>query len=172
MGIPYFHRRVFQRNFDFLRETCAKQGYTPDPEQLGWLVPVYVGDTDEQAWAEYEPHLRYFAKRLLAGIESSPPGYTSARSVLHLMKARGDFMIHCETRADFAAGDFVIVGSVQTVREKMAALIESFGVGNILALLQLGTLPADLTRRNMERYAREVIPYLRQRFERSAAHAA
>ena len=42
MGIPYFHRRVFKRNFDFLREACAKEGYTPDPEQLGWLLTAIV----------------------------------------------------------------------------------------------------------------------------------
>jgi hypothetical protein len=53
----------------------------------------------------------------------------------------------------------------------MAELIESYGVGNILALLQLGTLPADLTRRNMELYSREVLPYLRTRFASKAAAA-
>ena len=170
MGIPYFHQRVFKRNFDFMREACAKEGYAPDPEQLGWLTPVYVAETDEQAWKEFEPHLFYFAHKLLAGIETSPPGYTSARSVLRLVQARGDFMIHCTNRQQIEEGAFAIVGSVQTVRQKMAELIRSFGVGNVLALLQLGTLPAELTRKNMELYAREVIPYLRD--AGAAAHAA
>ena len=58
-----------------------------------------------------------------------------------------------------------------TVREKLRELIQSYGVGNILALLQLGTLPADLTRRNMELYAREVLPYLRSTFGTKAAAA-
>jgi alkanesulfonate monooxygenase SsuD/methylene tetrahydromethanopterin reductase-like flavin-dependent oxidoreductase (luciferase family) len=164
MGIPYFHRRVFQRNFDFLREACAKEGYTPDSEQLGWLTPVYVAETDEQAWREYESHLFYFAQRLLAGIDTAPPGYTSAKSVLRIAQARGDFMIHVTTRKQIEDGDFAIVGSVQTVRQKMVELIQSYGVGNVLALLQIGTLPADLTKKNMELYGREVLPFLRQRF--------
>ena len=172
MGIPYFHRRVFQRNFDFLREACAKEGYAPDPEQLGWLTPVYIAETDEQAWREYEPHLQYFTRRLLEGITAAPPGYTSAKSVLRMVQARGDFMSNCQTRQDFEAGDFAIVGSVATVRQKMAELIEAYGVGNILALLQLGTLPAELTRKNMELYGREVLPFLRTRFAAKKSAAA
>jgi hypothetical protein len=35
------------------------------------------------------------------------------------------------------------------------------GVGNLLVLLQLATLPADLTRQNQELFAREVMPHLR-----------
>lgn len=156
MGTPYFHRRVFERNFDFLRETCATEGYTPDPEQLGWLTPIYISDTDEPAWNEYEPHLFYFAHRLLEGITTAPPGYTTPRSVIRMVQARNDFTSNCKTRQDIEAGDFAIVGSVATVRQKMTELIERYGVGNILALLQLGTLPANLTRRNMELSAREV----------------
>ncbi len=171
MGIPYFHRRVFERNFDSLREACAGQGYAPDPEQLGWLTPVYVSDTDAQAWAEYEPHLWYFVRRLLEGVLIVPPGYTTARSMVRLAQARNDFMANCRTRQDIEAGDFALVGSVATVQQKMAALIERYGVGNVLALLQLGTLPADLTRRNMELYAREVLPFLRRRFAGAAAAA-
>ena len=26
MGIPYFHKRVFKKNFDFFREACEKGG--------------------------------------------------------------------------------------------------------------------------------------------------
>jgi len=42
-------------------------------------------------------------------------------------------------------------------------------VGNVLTLLQLGTLPADLTRRNMELFATEVLPHLRNEIGPRAA---
>jgi alkanesulfonate monooxygenase SsuD/methylene tetrahydromethanopterin reductase-like flavin-dependent oxidoreductase (luciferase family) len=77
-------------------------------------------------------------------------------------------MIHVTTRKQMEDGDFAIVGSVQTVRQKMVELIQSYGVGNVLALLQIGTLPADLTRKNMGLYAREVLPFLRQHFAAGA----
>ena len=35
---------------------------------------IYVAETDEQAWAEYEPHLWYFAHKLLKGLTVIPPG--------------------------------------------------------------------------------------------------
>lgn len=161
MGIPYFHKRVFKRNFDFFREACEKEGYTASPEQMGWLVPVYVAETDEQARREYEPHFWHFAKKLLPGINISPPGYTSARSALKVMGAFNDFLLNQETWAQIVDGDYAIVGSPATVRQKMAELIGWMGVGNVLVLPQIATLPADLTRKNQELFAREVMPHLR-----------
>ena len=131
---------------------------------MGWLVPVYVAETDAQARAEYEPHLWYFARKLLPGINISPPGYTSARSALKVMGAFGDFLLNVTTWEQVVEGDYAIVGSPATVRAKMAGLMRALGVGNVLTLLQLGTLPADLTRRNMELFAAEVMPGLRREF--------
>jgi hypothetical protein len=34
--------------------------------------------------------------------------------------------------------------------------------GNLLVMCQFGTLPADLTRKNMELFAREVMPALKK----------
>jgi len=39
----------------------------------------------------------------------------------------------------------------------------------LLGLFQLGTLPEDLTRRNLELFAREVMPRLRERFPEGKA---
>ncbi len=161
MGIPYFHKRVFKRNFDFFRDACEKEGYTADPKQMGWLVPIYVAETDAQARREYESHFWYFARRLLPGIDISPPGYTTARSALKIASVRNDFMLFLENWAQVEEGGYAIVGSPATVRQKMAELVEWLGVGNVLGLLQLGTLPAELTRKNMELFAREVLPALR-----------
>ncbi len=172
MGIPYFHKRVFKRNFDFFREACTKEGYTADPKQMGWLCPIYVAETDAQARQEYESHFWYFAKKLLPGIDISPPGYTTARSALKIAGTRNDFMLFLEKWDQVEEGGYAIVGSPATVRQKMAEMIQWLGVGNILALLQLGTLPADLTRKNMELFAREVLPALRGLAPQPAKEAA
>lgn len=162
MGIPYFHSDFFQRNFDMFREACEKAGYTCDPHQLGWLCPIYVADTDEQAWEEYEKHLFYFAKQLLKGLVVLPPGYTSIRSIAGIHSALGKFLSTVETRKQIEEGSYAIVGSPATVRDKISALAKKLGVGNLLGLFQLGTLPADLTRKNMTLFAREVMPHLQQ----------
>jgi alkanesulfonate monooxygenase SsuD/methylene tetrahydromethanopterin reductase-like flavin-dependent oxidoreductase (luciferase family) len=161
MGIPYFHMDFFRKNFDSFREACERNGYTASPYQLGWLCPIYVAETDEQAWAEYEQHLFYFAHHLLKGLVVLPPGYTSIRSIAGIHKALGSFLSTAKTRDDIERGAYAIVGSPATVRQKIAEYAKTLGVGNLLGLFQLGTLPADLTRKNMTTFAREVMPGLR-----------
>jgi alkanesulfonate monooxygenase SsuD/methylene tetrahydromethanopterin reductase-like flavin-dependent oxidoreductase (luciferase family) len=160
MGITYFHIDFFQRNFDLFRDAAAKSGYEASPYQLGWLCPIYVAETDEQAWAEYEPHLMYFAKQLLKGLVVLPPGYTSVRSIAGIHTALSKFLSTVETRKQIEDGAYAIVGSPATVKQKLLAYGQKLGVGNLLGLFQLGTLPADLTRKNMQLFAREVMPAL------------
>ena len=162
MGIPYFHIDFFQRNFDAFREACEKNGYTADPLQLGWLCPIYVAETDEQAWAEYEPHFNYFREKLLKGLLVFPPGYTSAKSMIGINQALKQFLLNVETREEIDKGAYAIVGSPETVRDKLTEYAKRLGVGNLLGLFQIGTLPADLTRKNMTLFAEQVMPALRQ----------
>jgi alkanesulfonate monooxygenase SsuD/methylene tetrahydromethanopterin reductase-like flavin-dependent oxidoreductase (luciferase family) len=167
MGIPYFHMDFFQRNFDMFRDACERNGYTADPEQLGWLCPIYVAETDEQAWEEYEQHLWFFAKNLLKGLVVFPPGYTSTRSIAGINKALGKFLSNMETREQIEEGGYAIVGSADTVRDKLLDYIQKLGVGNLLGLFQLGTLPADLTKTSMTLFAEKVLPELRSALQAS-----
>ena len=160
MGIPYFHIDFFQRNFDMFRDAAKKAGYEASPYQLGWLCPIYVAETDEQAWKEYEKHLFYFAKQLLKGLVVLPPGYTSVRSIAGIHTALSKFLSTVETRKQVEDGCYAIVGSPETVKQKLLENGKKLGVGNLLGLFQLGTLPADLTRKNMQLFAREVMPAL------------
>src|SRR5947209_17649667 len=160
MGIPYFHLDFFQRNFDLFRESAQKSGYEASPYQLGWLCPIYVAETDAQAWAEYEQHLFYFAKNLLKGLAVVPPGYTSVRSIAAIHGALSKFLITVETRQQIEDGAYAIVGSPATVRDKLLDYSKRLGIGNLLGLFQLGTLPSDLTKKNMHLFAREVMPAL------------
>jgi alkanesulfonate monooxygenase SsuD/methylene tetrahydromethanopterin reductase-like flavin-dependent oxidoreductase (luciferase family) len=164
MGIPYFHISVFERTFNLFRQACESEGYNADPQQLGWLEPIYVAETDAQARAEYEDHFFYFVKRLLPGINASPPGYTSLRSMESMLKGAITFAINLETWDQVVEGQYAIVGSPDTVFEKLADNLRRLGAGNLLGLFQLGTLPAGLTRRNLELFASEVMPRLRKEF--------
>jgi alkanesulfonate monooxygenase SsuD/methylene tetrahydromethanopterin reductase-like flavin-dependent oxidoreductase (luciferase family) len=160
MGIPYFHIDFFQRNFDMFRDAARKAGYEASPYQLGWLCPIYVAESDEQAWKEYEKHLFYFAKQLLKGLVVLPPGYTSVRSIAGIHTALSKFLSTVETRKQVEEGCYAIVGSPETVKQKLLENGKKLGVGNLLGLFQLGTLPADLTKKNMQLFAREVMPAL------------
>ena len=164
MGIPYFHISVFERMFSLIREACRAEGYEADPLQLGWLVPIFVADTDAEARRRYEDHFWYFVRRLLPGINISPPGYTSVKSMENMLKGAGTFALNLETWEEVVDGQYAIVGSPDTVAELLGANIERLGVGNLLGLFQLGTLPAEDTHRNLTLFASEVMPRLRQRF--------
>ncbi len=45
-----------------------------------------------QAREEFEPHFWYFVKKLMKNISLAPPGYTSPRSALAILKNRGSFL--------------------------------------------------------------------------------
>jgi alkanesulfonate monooxygenase SsuD/methylene tetrahydromethanopterin reductase-like flavin-dependent oxidoreductase (luciferase family) len=165
MGIPYFHFSVFERTFGMFQEICRDVGgYEPDPLQGGWLTPIYVAETDEQARAEYEEHFWYWVRKLLPGITIQPPGYTSLRSLQNIMRGAGSFALNLDSWEDVIDGRYVIIGSPETVTETLIDSLERLGTGNLLGLFQLGTLPEGATRRNMELFSTEVLPKLRAHF--------
>jgi alkanesulfonate monooxygenase SsuD/methylene tetrahydromethanopterin reductase-like flavin-dependent oxidoreductase (luciferase family) len=161
MGVPYFHIDVFQRMFAQFRDACEKAGYTANPEQMGWGVPIYVAETDRQARDEFEPHCSYFQHNLLKGIRLTPPGYTSAKSALAIIKNRPLFLSEQKTWNDVEKGVFAIVGSPATVRQKLQQHLKELGCGVLLTGCQTGTLPHELARKSMELFAREVMPHLK-----------
>jgi alkanesulfonate monooxygenase SsuD/methylene tetrahydromethanopterin reductase-like flavin-dependent oxidoreductase (luciferase family) len=169
MGIPYFHIDVFERMFNMMREACQREGYEADPLQLGWLEPIYVAETDAQARKEYEEHFWYFVKRLLPGINTNPPGYTTLRSYENMLKGAKTFAINLETWDEVVEGQYAIVGSPDTVAEKLTENLHRLGTGNLLGLFQLGTLPNHLARRNLELFGTEVMPRLRRAFPEGSA---
>jgi alkanesulfonate monooxygenase SsuD/methylene tetrahydromethanopterin reductase-like flavin-dependent oxidoreductase (luciferase family) len=161
MGIPYFHIDVFQRVFDQFRDACAKEGYTAAPEQMGWGVPIFVAETDKQAREEFEPHFRYFREKLLRGILTTPPGYTSPKSAIALLKSRKYFLSEVKTWDEVEKGVYAIVGSPQTVRQKLDHWKKKLGAGVLLTGCQTGAVDHESTRRSMTLFAREVMPHLR-----------
>jgi alkanesulfonate monooxygenase SsuD/methylene tetrahydromethanopterin reductase-like flavin-dependent oxidoreductase (luciferase family) len=161
MGVPYYHIDVFKQVFAQFREACEKAGYTAKPEQMGWGVPIYVAETDKQAREEFEPHSAYFREKLLKGIGIAPPGYTSAKSAAAIVKNRPLFLSEQKTWDDIEKGVFSIVGSPQTVRQKLAHYQKELGVGVVLTGCQTGTLPHELARKSMELLAKEVLPHTR-----------
>jgi alkanesulfonate monooxygenase SsuD/methylene tetrahydromethanopterin reductase-like flavin-dependent oxidoreductase (luciferase family) len=152
---------VFRRVFAMFREACERAGYTAAPEQMGWGVPVYVAETDRQAREEFEPAFWYFVRKLLKGINLSPPGYTSAKSAAVLFKNQRLFLAAQKTWDDIEKGVYAIVGSPQTVRQKLEQYQKELGVGVVLTGCQMGATGHERTRKSMELLAREVLPHTR-----------
>ena len=143
------------------RPLIPRAGYEAKPEQMGWGVPIYVAETDRQAREEFEPHMWYFIRNLLKNISLTPPGYTSAKSALALLKNRKYFLAEQKTWDDIEKGVYAIVGSPETVRQKLTQYQKELGCGVILTGCQTGTISHELARKSMEMLAKEVLPKTR-----------
>jgi len=150
---------VVQRYLKMYRDTCEGFGYEAEDRQLGWAVPVYVAATDEAARREAKPHFEAFRNVFLKmPVEMLlPPGYTSRESLKNVMKAKAAMFGDITLEKSIELG-LIVCGSPNTVREVLRSYWKDMRFGNLLVLCQFGTLPGDLTRRNMELFAREVMP--------------
>ncbi len=151
------------RYLQMYRDAARQMGYTASPRQLGWASMVYVGDTDESALREAGPHFEVFRNRFLKKpVEMLlPPGYSSRESMKAIALAKTDITGTVDAKRAVDMGMFVC-GSAKTVRETLLRYAKEIGFGNLLTMLQFGTLPADLTLRNMQRFAEDVMPHLRK----------
>jgi len=152
------------------KDMAAEHGYEATEDQLGWSVPVYVGETDEIARREAQPHIENFLNKFLRMPKEMllPPGYLSLKSMIGVMKAKSAIGGK-QTIDDVIDKGMFICGSPETVRQKLESYQKEIGFGHLLTMLQFGTLPAELTRKNMELFATGVMPHLRAS---SAAPAA
>ncbi len=155
------------------KDMAKSHGYEATEDQLGWSVPIYVAETDEIARREAKPHIENFLNKFLRMPKEMllPPGYLSLKSMLGVMQAKSAIGGQQTIDTVMEKGMF-ICGSPETVRQKLSEYHGEIGFGHLLSLLQFGTLPAELTRKSMELYATEVIPYLRANAAAKVAEAA
>jgi alkanesulfonate monooxygenase SsuD/methylene tetrahydromethanopterin reductase-like flavin-dependent oxidoreductase (luciferase family) len=155
------------KTFDRYREEANKNGYEAHPHQMAWSNSIYIAETDEKALREAKPHLENYANRFVYQPihQLLPPGYTSVNS-MKMLYAKRTVAVE-QTAEDLIKNGVVIVGSPNTVREKLAASQDLAGFGISLTKTQFGTLPADMTRANMDAVAQEVLPYFKDRMPSS-----
>ena len=160
------------RFFQMYRDEAEKAGYTASPDQLAWSNTIYVAETDEKAMREAKPHLEALVNRFLKmPVEMLlPPGYTNIELMKRVRAAKVTGKI--SSIEDLNNSGVVIVGSPNTVREKLAAYQDLAGFNTSLTKTQFGTLPNDMTRANMAAIAEEILPHFRNRLPQGKQQAA
>ena len=160
------------RFFQLYRDEAEKAGYQASPDQLAWSNTIYVADTDAKAMREARPHLEALANRFLKMPTEMllPPGYTNIDSLKRIRAAK--VTGKPQTLDDLVRAGVVIVGSPNTVREKLAEYQDLAGFNTSLTKTQFGTLPDDMTRANMVAIAQEILPHFREWLPQSARQAA
>ena len=154
---------VVEKYLQSYRDTAQGYGYEAADSQLGWAVPVYVSDTDEQARKEAKVHFELFRNRLLKmPIEMLlPPGYTSRDSLKNLMKAKASLSQDLTIDKAIDMGMFVC-GTANTVRQMLEDHWSKMHFDNLLTMMHFGSLPQDLTKRSMEMFAKDVLPHIQK----------
>jgi alkanesulfonate monooxygenase SsuD/methylene tetrahydromethanopterin reductase-like flavin-dependent oxidoreductase (luciferase family) len=59
------------------------------------------------------------------------------------------------------SGGYVVVGSPETVRQRLEDYARRVGFGVLVANFSVGNVPSELTQRSMTLFAKEVMPKLR-----------
>src|SRR3981081_3835071 len=90
-----------------------------------------------------------------------PPGYTDPASMKRVRAAK--VTGKPQSIDDLVKNGVVIVGSPNTVREKLAEYQDLAGFNTSLTKTQFGTMPDDMTRANMAAIAEEILPHFRNR---------
>ncbi len=152
-------------------KVVASKGRDANPYRAGFLQLVAVADTDARAEEMYARHVEYFYHKCLHWPVEwlTPPGNQDYRSLVanvsNPTRRRAEDLKRLRYR-DFVEQGYVIAGSAATVRDRLREeVIKGLRVGNLMVLLQIGSMPHELTLENMERFARDVMPELRDTWD-------
>jgi alkanesulfonate monooxygenase SsuD/methylene tetrahydromethanopterin reductase-like flavin-dependent oxidoreductase (luciferase family) len=165
--LSYFGGQWAQGVVDGYWARVQEKGKDLNPYRLGFLQLVAVSETDARAEEEYAPHVEYFYHKCLhvAREFAFPPGHHDWESLLHMARTRGFGALTMNLREmgyrDFVKQGCVIAGSPATVRDQLREVIKRLRVGNLMVLLHIGSMPHQLTLKNIDLFAREVLPHLR-----------
>ncbi len=139
-----------------------KYGYEATPEQLAFCVPVVVAETDDLARKEAERYLMWlFQRGLKVRPEFNfPPGYVSQNSMRAVLMS-GALTRQRPTLQQLIDTGVVIVGSVDTVIEKLAYYSDELRAGMLVTGGHVGEIPDYLVLKNQEMMAKEIMPHFR-----------
>ena len=157
-------RQVFDRYWELADEL----GRDRNPYRLAFLQVVAVSETDERAEREYARHLEAHYRSGLGAIPHTAmavPGYAEPAAIEGMLRSTGPAgmlsRMKTATYAEIVDSQVAIVGSPATVADQIEAFVREFRIGNLLVMLQNGSMPRDLTEKNISLFAAEVLPRLR-----------
>jgi len=148
-------------------DRVAERGFGDNPHRLGFLQLVCVSETDDSAKEEYQDHVKYFYQKMLRVHPpfAESPGYRSLESVRKSLRPQiGEEAQKAASELeweDYVEQGHIIAGSPETVRRKLTEAVKLLRVGHLMCLLHIGTMSKELTLKNTDLFAKEVMPAIK-----------
>ena len=159
----YTDMNTLRRVFGELKEATQKYGYEAPPEQIGWSLPIYVADTDEQAVVEAPPHLEHLFNVGLRMPKQLffPAGYLTPQGMARIMASKSGPRRGRHDHRD-ADGEGLRRGRLpDTVRQQIEAVQKELGFGTLVANFHFATMPHEQFMSSLHLFADRVMPALR-----------
>lgn len=167
--LSFFGYQYAKKLMDGFWQTADRFGLDKNPYRAGFAQIVCVSETDAQAEADYFEHISYFFNKCLhvPGYFMEAPGYRTRRSAEFALKNnQPQDIIKMATMEknwqNLVDHGFVIAGSAETVADRLVDAVKDLRVGNLVTLLQMGSMPHELATKNLTLFAEGVLPRLRQ----------
>ena len=166
--LSYYGSKLGKRVMDGFWEFSDKAGLDENPYRAGFLQLVAVSETDAKAEQDYYQHIRYFYDKslhilneyqMIPGNQDYKSLANSVRNLLPMQMAMLNAVAGWKYK-DFLDNGFVIAGSPATVRDQLTEAVKNLRVGNLMVLLHIGSMPHELTLKNIDLFANEVKPHL------------
>ncbi len=151
----------------------AEHGARYHPFRMGILVSVHVGETDEEARADAREGVWYFLRNCLKGhLRKAGRQLTFGPGVPNQSVASWEAYLRRSDPNDKMLGDAedwdeldrfgsIIVGSPETVLERLLAILRQAPIGYLLVQFHMGNARPEHVRGSMRLFAEKVAPTLR-----------
>ena len=177
-GYGYFlssrsHGSATAKSRELFEKTLAEYGQVYEPHRMGILMSVVVGETDAEAREKSREGIWYFLRNCLKGHQRREgrqltygPGVpyipsSEWREFLASTDPTTPLLGDTEDWDDLQRSQSILVGSPDTIAERIIGILEAAPVGNLLMQFHLGNMKDDLVRKSMRLFADEVAPRLR-----------
>ena len=160
IGLAYLPAAQMAEYVQLYRRTVAEVGGDPDTMQSGVLRSVVIAPTDAEADDIAAPalgHLFNLFKKVAVfrDLDHVPKGYEFYSSFFRPFAGTVSY-------EDLRDAGIVIVGSPETVRDRLVDQVETIGTENVIMFASFGDLQVEHIRQTYRLYAEHVMPVIRE----------
>ena len=146
------------RNDQALYDQALEELGRPRPESRPSLRFVHIGDSDEEVRRDMEGPVRWFFETQESIVK--PPDWQDIPDQYQYY--RRAFSKYSKIDYEFAATNQMLFGTAETVTRRMRELRDELDLNYFMCQFAIGNLPHEKVVRSMERFARDVMPALKQ----------